>query len=492
MRCCRTVRSCSTNPCPTTEPSGVAQRRLRRDQPHLITAKVVPDEGGAVGPSDRSVTTSSVVNILRDEDIGGSSVSKYRVFISHKQPDEASAIAIRDALAQFSGDLEFFISGDNIHAGEDWNERLRTELRDSDLLLLLFTEPTRDWDWCLYEAGLFTRLDGDAHEPVVCIYPPGGEPPSPLVSLQGVPGALDSAASFVRSFIKTTDITRRESALNPNVTDEQITAAAEVICSQFDANVQPYYMCHRVLLDLSGELGDAETIPPDARILEASEGTMALFGRLGGTQTWGELVESHVAEGARWIDEINRVFGDACAGRVSSTTTHTFRAHEGAYIYRPELYRVDKKGRRPTAAVVMFTQEVAPARVGGSLFNRLRIAERYKTEVFERAKSLGHDMSSDDVRAVADAVSMIRDESKTFNVFDEETLRTSFSDRAACEKLVGIGAEWDEVMTALDASVEASDPVRVLERLTTMEHLNDRYRAIVAARYAELLDHGSD
>ncbi len=136
----------------------------------------------------------------------------------------------------------------------------------------------------------------------------------------------------------------------------------------------------------------------------------------------------------------------------------------------------------------MFTQEVAPARVGGSLFNRLRIAERYKTEVFERAKSLGHDMSSDDVRAVADAVSMIRDESKTFNVFDEETLRTSFSDRAACEKLVGIGAEWDEVMTALDASVEASDPVRVLERLTTMEHLNDRYRAIVAARYAELLD----
>ena len=166
-----------------------------------------------------------------------------------------------------------------------------------------------------------------------------------------------------------------------------------------------------------------------------------------------------------------------------------FAAHEGAYIYRPELYRVDKKGRRPTAAVVMFTQEVAPARVGGSLFNRLRIAERYKTEVFERAKSLGHDMSSDDVRAVADAVSMIRDESKTFNVFDEETLRTSFSDRAACEKLVGIGAEWDEVMTALDASVEASDPVRVLERLTTLEHLNDRYRAIVAARYAELLDH---
>lgn len=419
-------------------------------------------------------------------------MGKYRVFISHKQPEEAMAITIRDALAQFSGDLEFFISGDNIHAGEDWHARLRRELRDSNLLLLLFTEPTRDWDWCLYEVGLFTRLDSDIDEPVVCIYPPDGEPPAPLVSLQGVPGTLESAASFVRSFIKTTDITRREQPLNPNITDDQITAAADVICSQFDANVQPYYMCHRVLLDLPGELGDAEHIPLDAKIREASEGTMALFGRLTGTQTWGELVESHLQEGARWIDEIDRVFGDACAGRVSSMTTHTFRAHDRAHIYRPELYRLDKKGRRPTSAVVMFTQEVAPARVGGALFNRLRIAERYRSEVFERARSLGHDMSEDDVRALSEAVALIREESKTFNVFDEETLRTNFSDDSVCEELLAIGNEWGVTMTSLDASVEPLDAARFQACLTTLEGLNDRYRVIVAARYAHLLAHRTD
>lgn len=415
-------------------------------------------------------------------------MSVYKVFISHKQPDEASAIAIRDALAQFSGDLEFFISGDSIHAGEDWNARLRTELRDSDLLLLLFTEPTRDWDWCLYEVGLFTKLDSEVDEPVVCIYPPDGEPPSPLVSLQGVTGSLESAANFVRSFIKTTDITRRERPLNANITEEQVNAAAEVICAQFDANVQPYYMCHRVLLDLPVELGDEESIPLDARILEASEGTMALFGRLGDTQTWGELIQSHVEAGARWIDELDHVFGDACAGRVSSTTTHTFRAYDRAHIFRPELYRVDKKGRRPTSAVVMFTQEVAPARVGGSLFNRLRIAERYKTEVFERLRSRGHDVSDDDVRALWDAVVLIRDEAKTFNVFDEETLRTSFSDDAACEELISIGRNWDEATAALDASVEEQDAARFRECLGTLEQLNDRYRAIVAARYTDLLN----
>lgn len=415
-------------------------------------------------------------------------MSKYRVFISHKKHDEASAIAIRDALAQFSGDLEFFISGDNIRAGEDWKDRLRKELRDSDLLLLLFTEPTRDWDWCLYEVGLFTTLDGDDDQPVVCIFPPDGEPPSPLVSLQGVPGSPETAANFVRSFIKTIGITRREQPLNANVTEEQITAAADVICSQFEANIQPYYMCHRVLLDLSGQLGAAEVIPADARILEVSEGTTALFGRLAGTQTWGELIETHEQQGARWIDEINRVYSDACAGRVSSTTTHTFRAHDRAHIFRPELYRVDKKGRRPTAAVVMFTQEVAPARVGGSLFNRLRIAERYKTEVFERSRSLGAGVDGDDLRALWDAVVLIRDEAKTFNVFDEETLRTNFSDNAVCEELLAIGRDWSDTVPSLEASVEANDTGRFRECLSTLERLNDRYRSIVAARYADLLD----
>jgi hypothetical protein len=415
-------------------------------------------------------------------------MSEYRVFISHKKQDEASAIAIRDALAQFSGDLTFFISGDNIHAGEDWQVRLRTELKESDLLLLLFTEPTRDWDWCLYEVGLFSTLDSDVDEPVVCIYPTDGEPPSPLVSLQGVPAARDKVASFVRSFIKTTDITNRSRPLNANINEDQIGATADLICSQFEANVQPYYMCHRVLLDLAGDFHDYQSIPLEARVLEASEGTKALFGRLGGPLTWGELVDSHAREGARWLDELNRVFSDACAGRVSSITTHTFRANDRSHIFRPELYRVDKKGRRPTAAVIMFTQEVAPAAVGGPLFNRLRIAERYKTEVFERLRSLDQELSVDDMRALREAFGLIRDEARTFNVFDEETLRSSFSDDEVCEELLEIGRDWGDTAATLDACVEANDSARLRACLSALDALNDRYRAIVAARYADLLN----
>jgi hypothetical protein len=45
----------------------------------------------------------------------------------------------------------------------------------------------------------------------------------------------------------------------------------------------------------------------------------------------------------------------------------------------------------------------------------------------------------------------------------------------------------------LGASVEVHDTCAFRECLSTLERLNDRYRAIVAARYAHLLDrHAGD
>ena len=82
-----------------------------------------------------------------------------RVFVSHKDDDRGIALQIKQLLEQYAPNrLELFISGENITAGEDWQLRIRDELRKSRLLFLLFTEPGRTWDWCLFEAGLFTPL----------------------------------------------------------------------------------------------------------------------------------------------------------------------------------------------------------------------------------------------------------------------------------------------------------------------------------------------
>ena len=420
-------------------------------------------------------------------------MAAYRVFISHKEEDKETAIAVRDALAHFSGHLKFFISGEDIQEGTEWKHALRERLRVSDLLLMLFTEPTWKWDWCLYEVGLFTKLDeaGIPVEPVVCIHDPKGAPPSPLLTTQGVRATEADVARFVERLIKTTEITGWEEPLNSNITDQHIRQAAVTISNRFVGNIHHYYACHRVFLELPVTAGDCEAIPPDARIT-GGEATMRVFGRVPSTETWGELVHSHAVKRAAWLDEINRVFRDACAGRVSAPTTATFRASDGARIFRPELYRLDKKRRTPVAAVIMFTEEVAPAKVGGPVFNRLRIAERYKTEVFDRFEAAPEPLTDASVRELMESFGMIRNEARTQKVYEDETLRRCFPDENMRRDLRSIFKQWDDHSYRLRTAKEANDKDSMGAALRRLDRLNDRYRAIVASRYAELLHAGGE
>ena len=418
-------------------------------------------------------------------------MGEYRIFISHKTEDKEIAIAVKTALSQFDGDLRFFISGESISAGDDWKSVLRDELRQSDLLLLLFTEPTRKWDWCLYEVGLFSTLEEQKDEPIVCMYNPEHGPPGPLKTIQGVPVSVGDVSRFIEKLVKTTDITRREEPFNVNVTDESIERAAKRICDHFVGDIQPYYACYRLYLDIPGLADDWDEncvgIPPES-IVEGSEASMRVFGRLAGRTTWATLVQPHVDAKASWLAELDKVFCDACAGLVSARTTRTFRGHDGGRIFRPELYRIDKQGDRPVAAVVMLTEEFAPALVGGPVFNRLRITERYKKEVFEYLRNAADPLSDTDIAALVEGFDLISDEAEALNVFEDKSLSASLPSDTSRAELTALVAEWNSNTADLHAAQTAHDPKLVRVALEDLEALNDQYRATVARSYASLLN----
>ena len=417
-------------------------------------------------------------------------MGKYRIFISHMDEDKETAIAVKTALSQFDGDLKFFISGESIPAGEDWKSVLRDELRQSDLLLLLFTEPTRKWDWCLYEVGLFTTLDQEKDEPVVCMYSPDHAPPGPLTTIQGVPATIRDVSRFIEELVKTTDITGREEPFNGNVTDESIERAARSICDHFVGNIQPYYACHRLYLEMPGHddwNGVCEEIPPESKV-DGSEASLRVFGRLQGPTTWATLVQAHVDRNERWLAELDKVFSDACAGRVSTRTTRTFRGHDGGHIFRPELYRIDKQGERPVAAVVMLTEEFSPAKVGGPVFNRLRIAERYKKEVFEYLKIAADPLTETKVAELIESFDLISEEAESLNVFEDKSLRESLPSDVSPSELDSLVAQWNSNTEALHAAQRDQDPNMVRDTLQNLEVLNNQYRATVARSYSELLN----
>jgi hypothetical protein len=156
------------------------------------------------------------------------------IFLSHKHEDAETARGIKSCLTRLTedGKLNVFLS-EEIVAGDEWFAWIRRQLGASNLLLLLFTDKTMTWDWCLYEAGLFQDLDADTdtdRRRVVCLS--GVEQiPSPLKHLQAVDASRKSVKKFLSDLYLGTELTGFASPLSPwlPLAPEKIDKAAEDI-----------------------------------------------------------------------------------------------------------------------------------------------------------------------------------------------------------------------------------------------------------------------
>jgi hypothetical protein len=304
--------------------------------------------------------------------------------------------------------------------------------------------------------------------------------------VQNVPAKVDDVTAFLKRLITTTETTGRDVALNERVTEATLQSVAQTICSEFAGNIRPWYACYRVVLTLPHDLEDCSSIPLEATV-EGSERTLEIFGRTEGTTTWGELTESHRDERQRWLAELDASFEAACSGRLAALATQTFRAHDGVRIFRPELYRLDRKGDTPVMAVVVFTEEVTPAKVGGPVFNRLRIGERLEAEVFQPLRRIGESATWSELEDLFHAFGLVREEATMHNVFDDSTSRTSFPDADMQTALGDVVRQWEEEVRRLEDAQPGRDEAEARGAFEVLNRLNDRYRSVVAQRYAELL-----
>jgi len=280
----------------------------------------------------------------------------FRVFISHKHEDHALAVEVKGAVEGLHPELiECFVSGVDIAAGVDWRREIRSVLAESHLLVLLFTEPTKNWDWCLYETGLYTRFDLANPGSVVCLSAAGQGAPSPLADLQGVPVDVERIGAFLDSLCRRTwEISDdwRRGPLMPDIEPDRVQAAAHSIVEGFrrSGSASTHYPCHRLVLSFSESDDLANGIPESARVVvgpsDTSEYTLSLFDLGGGhgTRTWGDLLAAVGGVEAEWRSELDSHFllavddhlfppvqGRMCCAGAS-------RAHER--LYRPILYSI--------------------------------------------------------------------------------------------------------------------------------------------------------
>jgi hypothetical protein len=297
------------------------------------------------------------------------SSNKFRVFVSHKHDDHALAETVKTTLESLSGRIDCFVFGSDLSAGSDWNAEIRAQLAASHLLILLFTEPSRNWDWCLYEAGLFSSLGVAEDHSVVCLYRPQNGLPSPLKTLQGVPVEADPLQRFLSQLCRETWRVAKEwhfGALAPRVPQRSIEGTSDHIIRAFSPEISEalsdlgkgdiiYHPCHRLVLDLRTIEKIEAGIPREALVVEGdgatSNFTLTLFNLACGraTRTWGDLIAAAAGGDTTWLTDLNEHFVAALREELFLPSTSliqlwdTWHLHQRSY--RAILYQIVREGR---------------------------------------------------------------------------------------------------------------------------------------------------
>jgi hypothetical protein len=248
------------------------------------------------------------------------------IFLSHKlgQHFEQNARRVAGALALFGGQNVRVTYSANFERGEEWEPKIREGLAKANWLILLYTGPNVEWDWCLYETGFFRALMEDAksgrsERRLICLHDPRHPVPAPLRGLVSVPATEDKVLGLFE------DIYLNEPwRLSPTIfkdNDQAVADAVRRVCEASSvgggpkSNLQIAPLINiRVKRSELAKLAEG-TIPSSSPV--TGDGIWeAVFGKPEGTAgwIWSELTEG-VKHIAAWEFQLATMMAEAVKRR---------------------------------------------------------------------------------------------------------------------------------------------------------------------------------
>ena len=424
-----------------------------------------------------------------------------QVFVSHRIGDEDIARKVVETIRTFTGDIVFHLSEDE-PPGDKFPKWIRDKLRGSNFLLLLYTDPEENWDWCFYETGLFTPLNEEETGRVVCIYnAQSGPPPRPLAELQAVESRNDRVKLFLKKLLTTTELTGADKPLREpgSVPDQALDSAAATIsgligpATRITKRHNPTFVVR-----LSKEEGIVEGTIPNTAIIESYRGALQLFEIDCEKITWGELKQKvRRQQGIYWIEEVERAIEEICSGSTPHPMISTFRSAEGGKIYRPVMVRTDYLGGRPTAFYVAFVQQYAPEAWGitdgtGHLYQLIRLGVRFRWEIIEpfirRAARVNDDDAMRFCKQLRESIAAIEEEANIRGYLNEDFVIGAFRDSSDREIVTELFALWGAERNKISRAVEERDLGTLRSTLLGLRSLNGRFMKIVTREYASYFE----
>ena len=424
-----------------------------------------------------------------------------KIFISHKKVDADAASAIQGSLERLGtrNRLTVFVS-EHIAGGTEWFRWIQESLTESNLLLLLYTDRTEDWDWCMYEAGLFTDLKGEETRKVVCIQSTDDRP-EPLKHLQAVKAQSADLISFLEELYLKTDLLKLDEPLSPWLEDRRAEIEREAV-NMANALMRRKVETHHFGLHMFIHVANPEEIaenkiPSNALVTSDQSYVWSLFDKEPGTWLWEDLEkEARKNKDQRWLTDLAGAMYRAKEKKKVKQIQASFLSVAENKSYRPVLYRADTLANGSIRFKVLFYEDISWQFINvpnsiATLVTALVMATRFRYEVLrpylEQFKFLIDPAAiASTCRQLVNQTEIIEQESDSRGLLNAPRLLDVFDDESDRETVLNMYRDWYVIRSELFEDIQQQRFHKVKTHLQRLSELNEQFLDIGTHRLHEL------
>lgn len=462
------------------------------------------------------VTTlrTAVDAILADEGKG-----RVNVFVSYKMKDKEDARQIVDALSELTRGRLKITWADAFTGSDLLHEKIRNAVLEAHWFILILPDPSDDWDWCLFETGLFRgSMHSNRLNKVFCLHHFANNQPEQInefLSVVARPDDPSAISKMLSTICHEEDFFPGMGKLCASVTPSEISKAATTINKvifppqrkkqrtrkRFEPFVRIRWNVPEGQDIENSSPEDIEKLLNDAAFDWRSDedpGTnddgRGIFGWTDQPLTWGRLVSDVMKPGMdrRWIEELCSAIKQAAMGRAFIPIQATFQAaNQKKSMYRPILYGAEKSVDGSIAAfLIVFVTDVGgtatdttkiPINGYAELISSIRLGYRFRWEVVEPFRNL---RDTRDVMALKETMDRVMGESKSRGQHKLEELANFFGDKHdRVDELYGI---FVNTLGEISKAIEQKDTQGIARILTNFAPANQEYLTLSTAAFAKM------
>ena len=445
---------------------------------------------------------------MQDESIENEQV---HVFVSHKAVDRELAATFMLNLLKHDvhKKIHTFISSFDISAGKPWPTEVHNELRNSQWLILFYTSPEQNWNWCLYEAGYFSAfIEEDPKKRIFCIHHPNVEVPKPLDKWQNITANRPGIKNLAKFLYKAGE-TRL--GLYPDLFEDPMIDERKIffkkLNSLFSKKVATKSFIGKCWITIYKEqLKDLQMGQiPEKSLISFDELSKKVFG-IGGvdeTFVWEKFLEHYLnPDQSLWSSKLAGVLQKAMTKEVESTFALLCDSKR-QYFYRPVfeemhyLFNGDMSFKFSFIPIPTYFNPESEKKID-KLFHLLNVQHNIRWRVIEKHKKIIEEyldrtkeiISPDDGKLVAelflhDLAECTQDARNRGLRSDKDSIE--LFENSNKDDVIQIIENWHKIEEEIKNTVEEINMNDLLNKIIDMKKLNSQYRKIIANTYFNVL-----